>query len=181
MKATEGTAALAQQVFEMNKQTMSTMMSSKKMDWQTPKEFFNKLNKEFNFTLDPATDGTNALCTKFFTEAQDALAQSWKGEVCYVNPPYGRQLKNWVRKAYEESKDPNTTVVMLIPARPDTNYWHEYVMHSSEIRFVRGRLKFGGGNTTDPAPFPSAVVVFRGGHSGQRLLCGPIVTSMERE
>ena len=81
MKATEGTAALAQQVFEMNKQTMSTMMSSKKMDWQTPKEFFNKLNKEFNFTLDPATDGTNALCAKFFTEAQDALAQSWKGEV----------------------------------------------------------------------------------------------------
>jgi len=162
----------------MNKQTMNTMMSSKKMDWQTPQAFFDKLNQEFNFTLDPATNGTNALCSKFFTEAQDALAQSWQGETCYVNPPYGRVLKNWIRKAYEESKDPNTTVVMLIPARTDTKYWHEYVMQASEIRFVQGRLKFGGGQTDDPAPFPSAVVVFKGGHNGQQSMYGPVVSGV---
>ena len=162
----------------MNKQTMNTMMSSKKMDWQTPQAFFDKLNQEFNFTLDPATNGTNALCSKFFTEAQDALAQSWQGETCYVNPPYGRVLKNWIRKAYEESQDPNTTVVMLIPARTDTKYWHEYVMQASEIRFVQGRLKFGGGQTNDPAPFPSAVVVFKGGHNGQQSMYGPVVSGV---
>jgi len=162
----------------MNKQTMNTMMSSKKMDWQTPQAFFDKLNQEFGFTLDPATNGTNALCPKFFTEAQDALAQSWQGETCYVNPPYGRVLKNWIRKAYEESQDPNTTVVMLIPARTDTKYWHEYVMQASEIRFVQGRLKFGGGQTDDPAPFPSAVVVFKGGHNGQQSMYGPAVSGV---
>lgn len=164
----------------MNKQTMNTMMSSKKMDWQTPKEFYNELNKEFSFTLDPATNGSNALCTNYFTEAEDALVQSWKGETCYVNPPYGRVLKEWIRKAYEESKDSGTTVVMLIPARPDTKYWAEYVMQANEIRFVKGRLKFGGGEANDPAPFPSAVVVFRGGHNGQQNLCGPVVSMMER-
>ena len=163
----------------MNKQTMKTMMSSTKMDWQTPQAFFDKLNQEFNFTLDPATNGTNALCSKFFTEAQDALAQSWQGETCYVNPPYGRVLKNWIRKAYEESQDPNTTVVMLIPARTDTKYWHEYVMQASEIRFVQGRLKFGGGQTDDPAPFPSAVVVFKGGHNGQQSMYGPVVSGVK--
>lgn len=172
---------MVQQVCEMNKQTMNTMMSSKKMDWQTPKEFFDKLNKEFNFTLDPATDGANALCAKFFTETQDGLAQSWKGEVSYVNPPYGRALKNWVKKAYEETRDVGTTVVMLIPSRTDTNYWHDYVMQASEIRFIRGRIKFGGGDTADPAPFPSAVVVFKGGHNGQLTLHGPAITSMERK
>jgi len=164
----------------MNKQTRNTMMSSKKMDWQTPKDFFDKLNKEFSFSLDPAANGTNALCAKYFTEAQDGLTQSWKGETCYVNPPYGRALKNWIRKAYEESKDPDTSVVMLIPARPDTKYWAEYVMQANEIRFVRGRLKFGGGETNDPAPFPSAVVVFRGGHNGQQSLCGPVISMLER-
>ena len=114
----------------------------------------------------------------FFTEAQDGLAQSWKGEVSYVNPPYGRALKNWIKKAYEETKDANTTVVMLIPARTDTNYWHDYVMQASEVRFVRGGIKFGGGETDDPAPFPSVVVIFRGGHNGQQNLCGPYVSGV---
>ena len=178
MTATEERGGLVQPGCEMNKQTMNTMMSSKKMDWQTPKRFFENLNKEFNFTLDPATDGTNALCPKFFTEAQDGLAQSWKAEVSYVNPPYGRALKNSMKKAYEETKDANTTVVMLIPARTDTNYWHDYVMQASEVRFVRGRIKFGGGETDDPAPFPSVVLVGRGGHNGQQNLCAPYVSGV---
>jgi site-specific DNA-methyltransferase (adenine-specific) len=160
----------------MNKQTMNTMMSSKKMDWGTPKSFFNKLNKEFSFTLDPACNAGNALCPRFFTQAQDGLVQSWANETVYVNPPYGRAIKHWIKKAYDESTQNNATVVMLIPARTDTKYWHDYVMHSDEVRLVKGRLKFEGGNGNS-APFPSAVVVFRP-TPAQLKMFGPIVTTI---
>jgi site-specific DNA-methyltransferase (adenine-specific) len=91
----------------------------------------------------------------------------------FLNPPYGRNLKDWVRKGYEEGQKDNTMVVMLIPARTDTQYWHDYVMKADEIRFVRGRIKFGDG--TNSAPFPSAVVVFR-----KTAFDGPRITGMER-
>ena len=135
------------------------MFSSETDLWATPQEFFDKLNSEFNFTLDPCATPENAKCKKYYTKVEDGLKQDWSGEIVFCNPPYGREIKKWVKKCYMESKKPNTTVVMLIPARTDTSYFHDYIYKKAkEIRFVRGRLKFG--NSTNSAPFPSMVVVF---------------------
>ncbi|MBY6879736.1 adenine methyltransferase [Clostridium botulinum] len=135
------------------------MFSSETDLWATPQDFFDKLNKEFNFDLDPCATHENAKCSKYFTKEIDGLKQDWQGYKVFCNPPYGRVLKDWVKKCYEESLKPNTTVVMLIPARTDTKYFHEYIYHKvKEIRFVKGRLKFG--DAKNSAPFPSMVVVF---------------------
>ena len=137
----------------------AVMFSSKTDEWSTPQDFFDELNKEFNFTLDPCATPENAKCEKYYTKEDDGLKQDWSGETVFCNPPYGRAIKNWVKKCYEESKKPNTTVVMLIPARTDTRYFHDYIYHKAkEIRFIRGRLKFG--NAKNSAPFPSMVVIF---------------------
>lgn len=137
------------------------LFSSNKQDWTTPKDFFNKLDKEFNFTLDPCCYPETALCKKYFTEKEDGLKQSWEGETVFCNPPYDRETKKWVIKAYKESRKENTKVVMLIPARPDVSYFHDYIQpHAKEIRFIRGRLKFG--NSKNAAPFPSMVIIFKG-------------------
>ena len=135
------------------------MFSSKTDLWSTPWNFFDKLNDEFHFTLDPCSTHENAKCYKHFTIEEDGLLQDWGNEVVFCNPPYGRQIKDWVKKAYEESQKDNTTVVMLIPARTDTIYFHEYIYHKAEIRFIKGRLKFG--EAKNAAPFPSMVVIFR--------------------
>lgn len=132
-------------------------LSSKTNDWSTPQNFFDKLNDEFHFDLDPCADETNHKCQRFYTREQDGLEQAWEDNV-FCNPPYGREIGKWVRKAYEEARK-GATVVMLIPARTDTAYFHDYIYGKAEIRFVRGRLKFG--NATCGAPFPSMVVVFR--------------------
>lgn len=135
------------------------MFSSKTDMWSTPQEFFNELNKEFNFTLDPCATKENAKCKIYFTKLEDGLKQDWGGYTVFCNPPYGREVGKWVEKAYKESKKENTTIVMLIPARTDTRYFHDYIYHKAkEIRFIRGRLKFG--NATNAAPFPSMIVVF---------------------
>lgn len=135
------------------------MFSSKTDEWETPQDFFDALDAEFHFTLDPCATPENAKCKKYFTKAEDGLRQDWQGETVFCNPPYGRAIKDWVKKCYEESRKPNTTVVMLIPARTDTSYFHEYIYgKAKEIRFIRGRLKFG--KAKHPAPFPSMVVVF---------------------
>lgn len=137
----------------------AVMFSSKTDEWSTPQDFFNELNKEFNFTLDPCATPENAKCEKYYTKEDDGLKQDWSGETVFCNPPYGRAIKDWVKKCYAESKKPNTTVVMLIPARTDTSYFHDYIYHKAkEIRFIRGRLKFG--NAKNSAPFPSMVVIF---------------------
>lgn len=135
------------------------MFSSKTDLWSTPWNFFEKLNDEFHFTLDPCSTHENAKCYKHFTIEEDGLLQDWGNEVVFCNPPYGRQIKDWVKKSYEESQKDNTTVVMLIPARTDTIYFHEYIYHKAEIRFIKGRLKFG--DAKNAAPFPSMVVIFR--------------------
>lgn len=137
---------------------MKVHYSSKSNEWDTPQDFYERLNKEFDFTLDPCTNGTNSKCKKFYTEKEDGLLQSWEGETVFMNPPYGRAIGNWVQKAYEESKK-GVTVVCLIPSRTDTKYWHEYIMKADEIRLVKGRLKFG--DSKNSAPFPSAVIIFR--------------------
>lgn len=120
--------------------------------------FFDELDKEFNFTLDPCATHENAKCKQYFTKEDDGLTQSWQGNTVFMNPPYGRGIKHWIKKAYEESLG-DAVVVCLIPARTDTTYWHNYIFgKASDIRFLKGRLKFGNSNNT--APFPSAVVVF---------------------
>ena len=135
------------------------LFSSRTDEWSTPQSVFEELNKEFHFNLDPCATKDNAKCRKFFTKAQDGLKQNWQGCNVFCNPPYGRKIKEWVRKAYEESLKPKTTVVMLIPARTDTSYFHNYIYGKAEIRFIRGRLKFG--NAKNSAPFPSMIVVYK--------------------
>jgi|TARA_R100001015_G_C4549185_1_gene111443 phage N-6-adenine-methyltransferase len=135
---------------------MNVHFSSQSNEWTTPNDFYKELNKEFNFTLDPCCTKTNAKCKKFFTKKDDGLSKDWFNETVFMNPPYGREIKNWIKKAYEESLK-GALVVCLIPARTDTTYWHNYCM-KGEIRFIKGRLKFSNKNS---APFPSAVVIFR--------------------
>ena len=132
------------------------MFSSKTDLWETPKDLFDKLNKEFHFALDVCATPENAKCEEFYTKEQDGLKQPWKGTV-WCNPPYGRQIGEWVRRAFLASVS-GSTVVMLLPARTDTKWFHEYIYGKAEIRFIRGRLKFGGSKNS--APFPSMVVVF---------------------
>lgn len=147
------------------------MFSTKKNTWCTPRDFFNKLNSEFKFTLDPCCTKKTALCKKYFTPSEDGLKQNWTGERVFVNPPYGREIGKWVKKAYEESLKKDTLVVMLIPARTDTTYFHNYIFGRAKIRFIKGRLKFidmdFSGEEKDrklsPAPFPSCIVIFNKG------------------
>lgn len=135
------------------------MFSSNTDKWSTPQWFFDELDKEFHFTLDPCADESNHKCEKYFTKEQDGLLQDWGGNVVFCNPPYGnKETGIWTKKCYEESLKPNTTVVLLIPARTDRKSFHEYIYNKAEIRFIKGRLKFGDGK--NPAPFPSMVVVF---------------------
>ena len=131
--------------------------SSKTNEWATPKNVFDELNDEFNFVLDPCATKENAKTDNFFTIEDDGLSQEWT-DTTFMNPPYGREIKKWVKKAFEESLK-GTVVVCLIPARTDTTYWHEYIFEKAcEIRFVKGRIKFG--DRKKGAPFPSAVVIF---------------------
>lgn len=136
--------------------------SSGSNEWSTPQELFDELNKEFHFTLDPASTDENAKCDKHYTLADDGLTKSWAGETVFCNPPYGRAMSNWIKKAYEESQKPNTCVVLLIPARTDTAYFHDYLYGKAELRFIRGRVKFvREDGLTGSAPFPSMIAVLR--------------------
>ena len=136
------------------------MFTSKTNEWATPQAFFDELDKEFNFTLDPCATPQNAKCARYFTKEIDGLSQSWRGEIVFCNPPYGRDLSKWVAKAYTETLSGATLVVMLIPARTDTSYFHDYIYKKHEVRFIRGRLHFNESKCA--APFPSMVVVMRG-------------------
>lgn len=137
--------------------------SSERHYWETPQDLFDTLDNEFHFTLDPASTDENAKCEKHYTIEDDGLCQSWAGERVFCNPPYGRELSKWVKKAHAEvALNPGTVVVMLIPARTDTTYFHDYIYHKAEVRFIRGRLRFCiQGKAKDAAPSPSMVVVFR--------------------
>jgi phage N-6-adenine-methyltransferase len=136
---------------------MEVHFSSNTPEWATPQEFFDALNEEFGFTLDPCSTDENHKCSKYFTAATNGLAQDWANDVVFMNPPYGRTIGVWMKKAYESSVA-GATVVCLVPSRTDTKWWHEYAM-KGEIRFIKGRLKFGGHQNA--APFPNAVIVFK--------------------
>lgn len=142
----------------------SVHFSSGKDDWETPQEFFDMLNKEFCFTLDPCCTHENAKCEKHYTIKENGLEQDWGGETVFCNPPYSKAggQDKWVKKCYEESLKPGTTVVALLPARVDTARFHDYILGKAEIRFIRGRLYFAvGGVSGGRAPFPNMVCIWR--------------------
>lgn len=137
---------------------MKVHYSSNSNEWATPQGFFDGLDAQFNFTLDPCATKETAKCKKFYTKEDDGLAQSWDNEIVFCNPPYGREIKHWVKKASEAK---GGIVVMLIPARTDTTYFHDYIYGKAEIRFIRGRIKFKQeGKPSAPAQFPSMLVIF---------------------
>jgi phage N-6-adenine-methyltransferase len=126
--------------------------------WSTPPDLFDALDREFNFALDVCATAENAKCERFYSPSDDGLAQHWQG-TCWMNPPYGRAIAAWMAKARDASRD-GATVVALVPVRTDTRWWRDNVTGATEIRFLPGRLKFGGAKHS--APFPSAIVVFKG-------------------
>lgn len=141
--------------------SIDVMFSNKSNEWATPQWIFDELNAEFSFTLDPCADDINHKCDRYYTVNDDGLAQDWAGEIVFCNPPYGRRVGDWVKKCFQEvycGKCP--CAVMLLFAKTDTKWFHNYIYNKAEIRFIRGRLKFGEG--TDHAPFPSMIVIFRG-------------------
>lgn len=137
---------------------MKVHFSSATPEWGTPMDFFDELDKEFKFHLDVCATLKNAKCKKFFSIKEDGLKQKWnkKGRWAWMNPPYGRAISDWIKKASEERN-----VVALLPARTDTKWFHDYIYKKKnvEIRFIKGRLKFEGGASS--APFPSMVVIFK--------------------
>jgi len=136
----------------------TSLYSSRSEEWPTPRAFFEALAAEFHFTLDPCATPDNAKCAHYFTKEQDGLKQDWARHIVFCNPPYGRHMRDWARKCYEASRD-GATVVLLAHARTDTRWFHDWVYGKAELRFVRGRLKFGDGQQS--APFPSVVAVYR--------------------
>lgn len=141
--------------------SMEVMTSSKDMTWATPQKWFDYLDLEFGFTLDPCCWPETAKCKKFFTPETDGLAQSWADERVFMNPPYGRHIGAWMKKAYESARDDGALVVCFVPARVDTDWWHRYAAKATDIRFPKGRVTFVGAQSA--APFPVAIVIFRGG------------------
>lgn len=139
---------------------MNVMFSSQTDNWATPQWLFDELDKVFSFTLDPCASAENAKCEKYYTREQDGLKQNWGGQRVFCNPPYGKEIGKWVTKCSEEAKKPNTLCVMLIPARTDTKWFHDFIYHKAEVRFIKGRLKFG--DSKNSAPFPSMIVIFYG-------------------
>ena len=138
------------------------LFSSKNNCWCTPQDFFDVLNAEFHFVLDAAATKESAKCSKYYTPEDDGLSQSWNvGGTVFCNPPYGKEIGKWVKKAYDEYLR-GSKVVMLIPARTDTRYFHDYIYGKAELRFIKGRLKFTDedGKSYDAAPFPSMVVCY---------------------
>lgn len=132
--------------------------TAKTIEWGTPPEVFDPLNEEFHFTLDVCATPGREKVARYFSPEQDGLPQVWQG-VCWMNPPYGREIAKWVQKAYES----RAVVVALLPVRSDTKWWHDYVLGKAEVRFMRGRVKFinAEGKRESAAPFPTAIVIWR--------------------
>ena len=140
----------------------SIHFKSEKQTWETPQDFFNKLDDLFGFTLDACASSDNTKVGNYYTVEQNALVQEWQG-VVWCNPPYGREQVKFIQKAYDESVKHGSTVVCLIPARPDTKVWQDLIFaKADQVCFIKGRLKFG--NSKDAAPFPSALIVFGDSH-----------------
>ena len=150
----------------ISKMISNAMYSSNSDEWETPQSVFDELDAVYHFDLDVCATVQNAKCSRFFDKAQDGLKKSWGGATVWCNPPYSK-VADWVRKASEEQQN-GTTTVMLVPSRTDTKWFHAYCYEKPdvEIRFIKGRLKFGHGKNS--APFPSMIVIFRGNHGTER-------------
>ena len=147
---------------KMNPDSMFAVQLSENENYATPLDFFKKLDKEFHFTLDPCSDDLNYKCTKHYTRFDDGLSKSWENETVFMTPPYGRIIPLWVEKAYKESKKHQIIIVGLLPARIDTKWFHDFCLKSCEIRFIKGRLKFG--DSGQSAPFANILVIWDGIH-----------------
>lgn len=152
---------------------VSIFTSSKSNEWETPQDLFDKLNADYHFTLDPASTEENHKCDKYYTKENDGLSKDWRGEVVFCNPPYGKEIGVWVKKCYDESRR-GVKIVLLVPSRTDTRWFHEYLYNRDgdgiRIEFLRGRLRFtnrtfpswrpDGNFEASPATFPSMLVYF---------------------
>lgn len=153
----------------------SGLFTSRTEEWQTPHYLFNALDSEFHFQVDVCATSENAKCQVFFDKNVDGLKREWSPFRCWMNPPYGKKIDQWMHKAYKESQR-GALVVCLIPARTDTQWWHEWVMKSAEIRFVRGRISFGDGKQS--APFPSCISIFYPEFDNPYKMSVPIIKSV---
>lgn len=126
---------------------------SKSHVWKTPKYLFDIIDKEFNIDLDPCTTNNNLNCEYHFTEKEDGLKQDWKGLTAYINPPYGKDLQKWVKKAYEEWQKGSTVIMLLQTTRTNTKWFHKYINNKAEIRFLDHRIKFDGAEDYIPTPY----------------------------
>jgi site-specific DNA-methyltransferase (adenine-specific) len=142
---------------------LAVHFSSQTCEWATPQVLFDRLHARYGFTLDACATADNAKCPVYFTRDEDELTQTWTGRV-WMNPPYGREIAGWMRKAWEAAQSTAELVVCLVPARTDTAWWHEWATRG-EVEFLAGRVRFGGGR--HGAPFPSALVVFRNARDGR--------------
>lgn len=141
---------------------MGQKVKAETVEWGTPQKLFDKLNSIHNFTLDPCASDKNHKCDKYYTREINGLTKSWAGETVFCNPPYGRDIYDWAQKCYYEWKENNITIVMLIPARTDTKWFHDFIYHKADIEFIKGRLAYESefGNSLK-APFPSMIVTFK--------------------
>ena len=158
----------------------ATKFESKKQEWTTPQEMWDRLDEEFHFTIDLAADEQNTKCETYFSKENDALSQDWFG-VGWLNPPYGdgnSKLLKWVQKAFDETRKVGCTVVMLIPARTNTRWWHHYCMQAAELRFINGRPKFG--NAVHGLPQPLALVIFRNDSQPLKVSSYEVLTSTRK-
>ncbi len=152
-----------------------SMMSSECDQWETPQDLFGRIDAEFKFGCDVCATKENAKCAVYFTEVDDGLSQEWRG-TCWMNPPYGRVIRDWMKKAYQSSLL-GAVIVCLVPCRTDTKWWHSYAMKASEIRLVEGRLRFIG--APQFAPFPSALIIFDGERARFPILSAPLLGSIK--
>lgn len=136
------------------------MFSSKTDNWSTPDSFYKLALEKYNINpiLDVCADSQNTRCKLFYTKKEDGLKQEWDKDF-WMNPPYGRNIQHWIKKAYNSCVKYNVEGVMLLPARTDTKWFHDYIYNKSEIHFIKGRLKFG--DSKNSAPFPSILVIYR--------------------
>ena len=135
-----------------------SLYSCNSVEWETPQNLFDQLNNEFHFTIDVCATSENAKCKRYYTKNENGLIQDWQNEIVWCNPPYGREINKWVEKAFNESAK-GCVVVLLIPARTDTKYFHNFIYNIHEVRFIKGRLHFN--NSDQPAPFPSMIVIMK--------------------
>lgn len=151
----------------------ASMYMSENEIWETPPKLFDLLDEEFNFDLDVCALPGTAKCSRYFSPSDDGLTKMWSG-ICWMNPPYGRKIRDWVKKGHESAINNGATVVALVPARIDTRWWWSFCA-PSEVRFLPGRLKFfmNGQPARNSAPFPSAIVVMQAGRPASTTYWSP--------